>query len=68
MNFLENMFNSIRYLLISIITPPKAGNKENNSTEKEYTDLLSDIDNQLNKSLLEDDILSTNGTNIDSKN
>ncbi len=59
MNFLENMFNSIKYLLISIITPPKAGNKKNNPTEKEYTDLLSDNDNQLNKSLLEDDILSS---------
>lgn len=56
MEFYENIFNSIRYLLISIITPPKAGNKE-----KEYTSLLSDNDNQLNKSLLEDN-------NINSKN
>ena len=54
MEFYENIFNSIRYLLISIITPPKAGNKE-----KEYTNLLTDNDNQLNKSLLEDDILSS---------
>lgn len=59
MNFLENMFNSIKYLLISIITPPKAGNKENTTTEKKYIDLSSDNDNQLNKSLLEDDILSS---------
>ena len=59
MNFLENMFNSIRYLLISIITPPKAGNKENTTTEKEYTNLLSDTENQLNKLLLEDDNITT---------
>ena len=59
MNFLENMFNSIRYLLISIITPPKAGNKQNTTIEKEYTNLLSDTENQLNKLLLEDDNITT---------
>lgn len=59
MKFLENMFNSIKYLLISIITPPKAGNKENKSTEKDYINLLNDTENQLNKSLLEDDNITT---------
>jgi hypothetical protein len=59
MKFFENMFNSIRYLLISIITPPKAGNKENTTTEKEYTNIITDNDNQLNKSLLEEDVINT---------